>query len=93
MILQFTHDTLAELQKTIDNYDPEQCFGVPLEKLRNNYECYKEVADTLTLHEMRLIALLRGCRVGDRQRFLTCAEQLYVALRACDTLGEILPTD
>lgn len=86
-----TQQALADLQAQIDHYDPEQSFGVPLEKLRNDFECYKEVAETLTIREMRLIALLRGCRVADRQRFLIAAENLYKALCYCDTLGEPTP--
>ena len=91
MINQTTQKTLADLQAQIDRYDPEQCFGVPLDELRNNYEACKEVANTLTYKEMRLITLLRGCRRGDRQRFLTAAEKLYKALRDCDALCEPTP--
>ncbi len=93
MIIQFTttQRTLADMQAQIDHYDPEQSYGVSLDDLRTDYECYKEVADTLTHREMRLIAVLRGCRVGDRQRFLTAAENLYKALRDCDTLDDSTP--
>lgn len=86
-----TQQTLSDLQSQIDHYDSEQSFGNSLDSLRNDYEVYKDIANTLTFREMRLIAVLRGCRAGDRQRFLTAAENLYKALCDCDTLGEPTP--
>lgn len=83
-----TEQTLNILKEQIENFDPNDwCEGVTVEKLRCNYEAYSEVAQTLSIKEMRLIYLLRGCAVDDRRRFLTAAQTLYNAYRKRDELG------
>lgn len=88
---QSTKTTLMQMQRAIEHYDPQEWFGVTLDDLRNDFEVYKDVANTLSFREMRLIGVLRGCRVGETQRFLTCAENLYKALCDCDRLAELTP--
>lgn len=87
---QTTQDTLEALRNNIEHFNSAEWYeGVTMECLEQNYRAYKEVAETLSIKELRLIALLRRCRHGEITRFLKVAQALYNSLKVFDELGKI----
>ena len=84
-----TQQTLSRLRDSIEHFDPKEWFGcMSVDMLWRQYEAYKIVAETLNYRELKLISLLRGCEIGETQRFVVAAEKLYDAYKTRDRLDD-----
>lgn len=82
-----------ELQRIADNianYDAKE-WDISKEDLQADYDRFKDIPDSLQIHEMRLIWYLRNLRIGETRRFLALAKSNYEITQA--TIGLRYPEE
>lgn len=76
-----------ELQRIADNianYNPKEweCASISKADLQADYDRFKDIPDSLSLCEMRLIWYLRNLRTGETRRFFALAKSNYEVMQA-----------
>ncbi len=81
-----TAETFADMVDAIENYDADNVYGIPRERLQNELDICRNIADTLTKRDLLMIYHMRNVGIG--KRFADVAKQLYDARQALANLTD-----
>lgn len=89
---KFKNFDMNRMEKSIANFNPKfwKDLDITKEDLQNDYLHMKEVFETLTIFEMKMIWYLRHSAKGEIYRFFTFAEKNYHLFHELHTLSKPL---